>query len=173
MKRKLIYWPSPALRDVSRAVDPTLDRVQVLELIADMQETMHAHRGAGLSAIQVGVPLRVFIGGPISQNFGGPQAFINPVLVSTGGYLVQMNEGCLSVPGFFEKMKRWTEVTVTYRDETFALHENVKFQGFNAHLIQHELEHLDGKLYLDHLSKPRRSALLGNMQALKRAGKLR
>jgi len=165
---KLLYWPSPKLREVSSKVYE-LEQAKIAQLIADMKTVMYEHGGAGLSAIQVGVPLRIFVMHQLSRQ----QVFINPELVSTGGARIPMKEGCLSVPGFSEMIQRWTEVTVNYQDEGLVRHEGEKLEGFAAHVFQHELEHLDGKMYLDHIPKARRSTLLGNMQALKRAGKLR
>lgn len=166
MVRKLVYWPADILKRVSEPLAEAPDP----QLIADMLETMTAQHGAGLSAVQVGVLKRVLV---VDSASLGPKVFVNPVLTGHSTEMAVRREGCLSVPGFFEDIHRWLEVTITYRDEHFELHENVEFHGFIAHVLQHELEHLDGKLYLDHLPRARRSQILGNMQALRRAGKLK
>lgn len=162
---KLIYWPAAVLKKVSEP----LTEAPSPETISEMKSLMKAHHGAGLSAIQVGLPIRlVVVDWPL-----GPTVFVNPVITEFKKPFSPKREGCLSVPGFFEEIPRADEVVVTYRDEKFELHENVTFSGFLAHVLQHELEHLDGKLYLDHLSAAKRSAIMGNMMALRRAGKLR
>jgi peptide deformylase len=166
MTSKLVYWPA----DVLKKVSSPLIAAPELDLVSTMQNTMKAHQGAGLSAVQIGVPVRLIV---VDSAALGPGVFVNPVLLSASREGGHKNEGCLSVPGFFESIWRHDNIRVTYRDEKFELHENVEFQGFIAQVLQHEMEHLDGKMYLDHLSKARRSAILGNMQKLRRAGKLR
>lgn len=163
---KLVYWPAAILKRVSEALTAAPSAL----VVEEMKATMKAYRGAGLSAIQVGLPIRLVV---VDSASLGPSVFVNPVLIETRGKFEPKPEGCLSVPGFVEEVARAPEVVVTYRDENFELHENVLFHGFIAHVLQHELEHLDGKLYLDHLSAARRSAIMGNMQALRRAGKLK
>lgn len=165
MIRKLIYWPADILKRVSEPLIEAPDP----QLVADMLETMKAHGGAGLSAVQVGVLKRLVV---VDSASLGPKVFVNPVLTEHGTEMAVRREGCLSVPGFFEDIDRWLEVTVIYQDEKMQFHE-MEFHGFMAHVLQHELEHLDGKMYLDHLSRARRSQILGNMQALRRAGKLK
>ena len=159
--RKLVYWPAAILKQVSEP----LTEAPAPDLIADMREIMRLHNGAGISAVQVGELKRVLL--------AGDKVFVNPVFVSKSDEKVNRTEGCLSVPGFYEYVLRHQHVFVTYRDEKFELHENERFDGFLAHVLQHEIEHLDGKMYLDRLTSARRSQILGNMQALRRAGRLR
>lgn len=164
--RKLVYWPAGILKRVSEP----LTEAPSPELIGDMKAVMYAYGGAGLSAVQIGELKRLVV---IDSGALGPSVFVNPVIKEFRGARLPKLEGCLSVPGFFEYIMRSPEVVVTYQDETMQLHENVVFHGIIAHVLQHELEHLDGKLYLDHLPAARRSAIMGNMQALRRAGKLK
>lgn len=164
---KLIYWPAGILKQVSEPVGP--DEALDQQLVADMKAVMKAHNGAGLSAVQVGVLKRIVV---VDSASLGPSVFVNPKIVSHHGDKIPMREGCLSVPGFYEDILRFPEVVVAYQDEAMQAKEE-RFHGFIAHVLQHELEHLDGKLYLDHLTAARRSAIMGNMQALRRAGKLK
>lgn len=158
---KLVYWPAGILKRVSEPLTAAPDP----QLIADMKKTMTAHNGAGLSAIQIGVAQRIFL--------VGEKVFVNPVFISKSDEKVLRHEGCLSVPGFFENVLRHQHVFVSYRDENFELHENERFDGLQAHVLQHESEHLDGKLFLDYLPSARKSQIMGNIQAMKRAGKLK
>lgn len=159
--RKLVYWPAAILKQVSEP----LTEAPPADLVSDMREIMHRYNGAGISAVQVGELKRVLL--------VGDKVFVNPIFVSKSDEKVNRTEGCLSVPGFYENVLRHQHVFVTYRDEKFELHENERFDGFQAHVLQHELEHLDGKMYLDRLTSARRSQILGNMQALRRAGRLK
>ena len=161
MEYKLVYWPSPILKKVSEPLTAAPDP----ELVAGMRAVMRGHNGAGLSAVQVGVLQRVLL--------AGERVFVNPVIVPRADEKVNRTEGCLSVPGFYEYVLRHQHTFVTYRDEKFELHENERFDGHMAHVLQHEIEHLDGKMYLDRLTSARRSQILGNMQALRRAGRLK
>jgi peptide deformylase len=163
---KLVYWPAGILKQASVPLTQAPDG----GLIVVMKAIMRQYNGAGLSAVQIGELQRLFV---VDSGALGPSVFVNPVITEFVGDRVKMREGCLSVPGFFEEIYRAPIVKVTYRDEKFELHENVEFHGYMAHVIQHESEHLDGKLYLDHLPAATRSAIMGNMQKLRKAGKLR
>lgn len=163
---KLLYWPAAILKKISEELTAAPD----FQMVSDLKAVMRAHGGVGLSAIQVGIPIRLVV---VDSGALGPSVFVNPVITEFRGTKELKREGCLSVPGFTEYISRFPEIVVTYRDENFELHENVEFHGFIAHALQHELEHLDGKLYLDHLNAARRGAIMGNMQALRRAGKLK
>lgn len=139
---KLVYWPAAILKRVSEALTAAPDA----RIIEELKGVMSQHRGAGLSAIQVGLPIRLVV---VDSGALGPSVFINPEITEYRGERVPKKEGCLSVPGFTEEVKRFPEVVVTYRDENFVLHENVEFHGVIAHVLQHELEHLDGRLFID------------------------
>ncbi len=163
---KLVYWPADVLKRVSAPLTQAPDG----GLVVVMKAIMKQHGGAGLSAVQIGELQRLIV---VDSASLGPSVFVNPELVSGSVEGSKKREGCLSVPGFFEDIWRHDKIVISYRDEKFELHENVEFHGFMAHVLQHEMEHLDGKLYLDHLPKAKRSAILGNMQKLRKAGKLR
>ena len=163
---KLIYWPAGILRKVSLR----LEQPPATELVAGMKAIMRAHKGAGLSAIQVGVAQRLVV---VDSGVLGPSVFVNPHILEFCGERVKMREGCLSVPGFFEDIPRAPEVVVDYYDESMVCHHEVRLHGFMAHVLQHEMEHLDGKLYLDHLPNVRRGAIMGQMQSLRRQGLLK
>jgi peptide deformylase len=146
-KLDILTFPDPRLRvkalPVSR-VDADIQR-----LVDDMLETMYAAPGIGLAAIQVNVPRRVVVI-DISETHDQPLCLINPVIVSRDGE-EEMDEGCLSVPGFFETVKRAERVRVEALDrdgERFTLDAD----GLLAVCIQHEIDHLDGKLFVDHIS---------------------
>lgn len=158
---KLVYWPASILKKISLP----LGEAPSQELIDGMRATMKQHGGAGISAVQVGVLQRIILVADL--------VLVNPVIVSKSVESAVRREGCLSVPGFFEDIHRALEITVTYKNEKFEDRGPQEFHGFAAHVIQHELEHLDGKLYLDHLTPARRSQIMGNMQALRRAGRLK
>jgi len=163
----LVYWPSPILKKVSEPLTEAPDP----ELIATMQKVMYDHNGAGLSAIQIGIAKQLIV---IDNQAPDPRVFVNAQIVAEGptsAYLAR--EGCLSIPGVFEYVRRPGEITVTYRDENFMLHENVVFRGFTAHALSHEIEHTKGIVFVDHLTPARRSAIRVKMLNLKKVGMLK
>ena len=163
---KLVYWPAGILKQVSAPLTEAPDG----GLIVVMKAIMRQYNGAGLSAVQIGELQRLVV---VDSASLGPSVFVNPELVGKSDEKVLRREGCLSVPGFYEDVLRHQHIFVTYRDEKFELHENVRFDSFMAHVLQHEMEHLDGKMFLDRLPAAKRSAIMGNMQKLRKAGKLR
>lgn len=160
---KLVYWPSPVLKQVSQPV-----KAMVQSMIDEMYTLMKAHEGVGLSAIQVGFPLRFFI----LDVGAGLEVFTNPVIEKLEGVPRPVKEGCLSIPGFYDKVVRYPQVTVSYDDGGFQ-RQSSTYDGLRAQVIQHESEHLDGKLFIDRLTNAKRSTIMGNIQALKRAGRLK
>lgn len=144
---KLLLWPNPELKQVSEEVDLEWARTdQFKELLADMGETMLALGGVGISAVQVGVFDRVFV---MRDKKGGTQAFINPVITQTDGELEEKDEGCLSIPGIVEKVKRYPNVIVEALDPETGERKHWDLGGIEAQCAQHEIEHLDGKLFAD------------------------
>lgn len=136
--------PDPVLRQKSKRVR-NIDG-SIKKLIANMLETMHAAPGVGLAAPQVGIPLRVIaIGLPEQEDI----ALINPQIVRRRGERV-VNEGCLSVPGYIGELKRAESVTVKGRDRN-GKEIRVKANGLLAQALEHEIDHLNGVLYIDHL----------------------
>jgi peptide deformylase len=153
-KLDILTFPDPRLRVKALAVSRVDADIQ--RLVDDMLETMYAAPGIGLAAIQVNVPRRVVVI-DISETHDQPLCLINPVIVSRDGE-EEMDEGCLSVPGFFETVKRAERVRVEALDrggERFTLDAD----GLLAVCIQHEIDHLDGKLFVDHISMLKRQRI--------------
>ncbi|ADC62995.1 peptide deformylase [Allochromatium vinosum] len=143
----ILTFPDPRLRQKARPVEQVDD--QIRRLVDDMLETMYAAPGIGLAATQVDVQRQIIVI-DVSEGHDTPLCFINPRLVAREG-TEQMDEGCLSVPGFFETVTRAERVTVEALDrdgKPFKLDAD----GLLAVCIQHEMDHLDGKLFVDHIS---------------------
>lgn len=161
MIREIIIWPDPVLKrkcePIEKFDDPDLQR-----LLVDMEQTMLSARGAGLAAPQVGFALRAIT--IIVQNTGTPQAdgvpfevlkLLNPVVVEKRGHRM-VREGCLSLPGYFEDVQRASWVRVEAFDERGQKVE-VQGDGKLAQALQHEIEHLDGIVFVDHVSLLKRN----------------
>ncbi len=146
--RTILHYPDPRLRVQARAVECVDDRIR--KLVDDMAETMYAAPGVGLAATQIGEDVRLFIVDLADEDEPSAlRAFINPEIVARDGEQT-FREGCLSFPGVTEDVRRAAEVTVRALDrdgEPFEL----RADGLLAVAIQHELDHLDGKLMIDHL----------------------
>lgn len=139
--------PDPVLRQKAKRVKFFDSSIQ--KLIEDMRETMHAAEGVGLAAPQVGVPLRVVvIGLPEEEDI----ALINPEIVHKIGERV-VEEGCLSIPGYVGEVKRAISVTVKARDPG-GKEIRIKGDALLAHALEHEVDHINGVLYIDHLESP-------------------
>lgn len=146
--RALRLYGDRVLREVCRPVAP--DEPGLDDLIARMTATMERYRGVGLAAPQVGVPLRLFLAWLPEWGGRPPMVFVNPERVSASDREVPFDEGCLSFPGIYRDVIRPDAVTVAYRDETGA-ERRMKAEGLLARIIQHEMDHLDGVLFVDHL----------------------
>jgi peptide deformylase len=165
---ELVKAPDPRLKLVSQPiadVDKALRR-----FMNDMVQTMYAENGIGLAAIQVGVPKRLAV---IDLDPGGPNSkqlyLINPRIVEASGELSTFHEGCLSVPEVWDDVKRPARLTVEYTDE-HGDKQTVTADGLFATCLQHEIDHLNGRLFIDHLSKLKRSIALRKSAKLKRQG---
>ena len=165
---ELVKAPDPRLKLVSQPVadvDKSLRR-----FMDDMVETMYAENGIGLAAIQVGVPKQVAV---IDLDPGGPNSkqlyIINPRIVEASGELSTFHEGCLSVPEVWDDVKRPARLTVEYTDE-HGNKQTAPADGLFATCLQHEIDHLNGRLFIDHLSKLKRSIALRKSAKLKRQG---
>lgn len=146
--RPIKTYPDPILRTVCQAIDH-IDQ-DTVALCDDMVETMRLAHGAGLAANQVGVPARLIVLDPRSKKESKPLILINPVIVEQDSEEVN-EEGCLSFPKFYEYIKRAKKVLVKaidLRGESFEM----ECDGFLARAVQHELDHLNGILLIDHLS---------------------
>jgi peptide deformylase len=162
-KLEILTFPDERLRRRAGPVEVVDDSVRAL--IDDMFETMYDAPGIGLAAIQVNVPKRVVVI-DISDEKNEPLCFINPEIVSRDG-LEQMEEGCLSVPGFYETVTRAERVTVRAlaRDgKPFELDTD----GLLAVCIQHEIDHLDGRLFVDHISSLKRHRIRKKLEKERR-----
>ncbi|MFT3735557.1 MAG: peptide deformylase [Rhodocyclaceae bacterium] len=143
----ILHFPDPRLHKIAAPVKQVDSRIR--QLVADMAETMYAAPGIGLAATQVDVHERVLVI-DASEDKSGLRAFINPEIIERSGEQI-CEEGCLSVPGIYEKVSRsgWIRVrALNEKGETFEL----EAEGLMAVCIQHEIDHLDGKVFVEHLS---------------------
>ncbi len=151
---ELVTYDDPRLRARSEPTDPD----EVRELVPQMFETMYAEEGIGLAAVQVGRPLRVFI---TKVRDDRERVYINPEIVETSIEEDTAEEGCLSIPDTRADVTRPARVSVqatSLKGRTFRLNA----QGLLARAIQHELDHLNGRLFIDHLDEPERAELLAD-----------
>lgn len=147
--REILTYPDKRLRERARPVaDATSSEVR--DLVRDLAETMYAAPGVGLAATQIGVPLRVAVTDINWKNEGEPRdlkVWINPEIIRAEGH-ARFEEGCLSVPEVFEEVDRAASISVTWLDEEGSRH-TADFDGFQAVALQHEFDHLDGRLFID------------------------
>lgn len=157
-------YGSPVLR--KKCEDITPDYPGLEELIKNMYETMYDSSGIGLAAPQVGLAIRVFVvdGSPIEdiEPAGFKQTFINPTIIKEWGEPWKYEEGCLSIPTVRENVYRRPELTIRYLDENFKEHEK-SFNGMAARIIQHEYDHIEGKLFVDLISPLKRNLIKGKL----------
>jgi peptide deformylase len=152
--RDILHYPDPRLRNRAAPVDCVDDAVR--QLLDDMLETMYAAPGIGLAAIQVNVPKRV-VTIDLSEHGDQPLCLVNPEILERSGS-VETEEGCLSVPGIYESVERaeWIRARALDRDgKAFEF----EAEGMLAVCVQHEIDHLDGKLFVDHLSQLKRQRI--------------
>jgi peptide deformylase len=155
--REIIKLPDPRLRLVSKPVATVTDDIRTL--VADMFETMYAAPGIGLAAIQVGVPQRVVTLDLAKKDEAKqPLVVINPELVWSSEERATYEEGCLSIPEFYEEVERPAQVKVRYTDLDGQAHE-VEANGLLATCLQHEIDHLNGIMFIDHISKLKRDRI--------------
>jgi peptide deformylase len=162
MIHDIVIYPDPRLKLVSEEV--TAFDEELHTLLEDMYETMIAKNGVGLAAIQIGVPKRVLIVNvPISQGEGEPAIqppentleIINPVITYRSEEMVDFEEGCLSVPGYYADITRHAMITLEYQDRHGQTHR-IEDDEFLSIALQHEIDHLDGKLFIEKLSFTKR-----------------
>lgn len=155
----ILHYPDPRLHQVARRVERVDDGIR--KLINDMAKTMYAAPGVGLAATQVDVPLRIVII-DISGSRDQLQVFVNPELVAATG-VAEREEGCLSVPGVYEKVRRSERVTVRALDadgQPFTLDATELL----AVCIQHEMDHLEGRVFVEKLSRLKQSRILARLR---------
>ncbi len=160
----ILEFPDPRLRTQARPVVAVDDRVR--RLVDDMFETMYAAPGIGLAATQVNVHEQVVVM-DVSEDSSQPMVFINPEVEITGEGQCEYEEGCLSVPGFFETVSRPDRIRVKALDREGEPFE-MEPEGLLAVCIQHELDHLNGKLFVDHLSALKRQRIKSKLEKLQR-----
>ena len=161
--RPIVEVPDPRLREISKPVEGVDDELRTL--VADMFETMYDAPGIGLAAIQVGVPLRVLVidlqepeeeeGEPVRD----PKVFINPEVLWHSDSEVPYTEGCLSVPEQYAEVMRPDRIRARWRDVEGNTYEE-EIEGLLAVCLQHEMDHLNGVLFIDHLSRLKRDMVL-------------
>ena len=172
----IIETPDPILRQISTPVEEVTDELRTL--IDDMFQTMYAAPGIGLAAIQVGVPKRLLVidlqepeeegGEPVRD----PLVFINPEIVETSDTLQVYSEGCLSVPDMYAEVERPDRIRARWLDRDGKPHEE-EIDGLLAICLQHEMDHLEGILFIDHLSRLKRDMIIKKLaKARKERGKL-
>ncbi len=183
--REILEVPDPRLKIVSSPVEPDEFNDELKTLVSDMFETMYDAPGIGLAAIQVGVPKRVLVidlqerdmeADPIKDEDGNekqpvindPRVFINPVILNPAEELNTYEEGCLSVPEIFADVDRPATCTVTYQDLDGKEHTE-DLEGLLATCLQHEMDHLEGILFIDHLSRLKRQMALRKLKKLRAA----
>jgi peptide deformylase len=159
----IVEVPDPRLRQISSPVETVDDGVR--KLVADMFETMYAAPGIGLAAIQVGVPKRILVidlqepeeegGEPVKK----PLVFINPEILGHSDQDVPYSEGCLSIPDQYAEVDRPDLIRARWLDEQGVAHEE-EIDGLLAVCLQHEMDHLNGILFIDHLSRLKRDMVL-------------
>lgn len=160
--RPILTAPNPILRQKSRPVEVVDDAVRTL--MDDMLETMYAAPGIGLAAIQIGEPLRVIVMDLAgSDEEPEPRYFINPVIVNPSGETKPYEEGCLSVPDFSDEVERPARCKVEYLDYSGAP-QTLEAEGLLAVCIQHEMDHLEGVLFIDRLSRLKRDRVLKRLK---------
>lgn len=168
----IVEIPDPRLRLFSKPVETIDDTTRAF--VADMLDTMYAAKGIGLAAIQVGVDQRILVidlqegedeeGKPVRS----PHAYINPEILSVSDEVSSYSEGCLSIPEQYADVERPARCRVRWQDEQGGVHEE-ELDGLLATCMQHEIDHLNGVLFIDHISRLKRGMLLKKLDKARRA----
>ena len=163
-KLEILEFPDPRLRTVAKPVEKVDDELR--KLIDDMIETMYDASGIGLAATQVNVHQRLLVM-DLSEERNEPKVYINPQIPPLTDELAPYEEGCLSVPGFYEKVKRAARVRINALDRDGNAFE-VEADELLATCIQHEIDHLDGKLFVDYVSRLKRDRIKKKLEKIHR-----
>ncbi|ERP89331.1 MAG: peptide deformylase [Alcanivoracaceae bacterium] len=163
-KLEILEFPDPRLRTVAKPVEKVDDELR--KLIDDMFETMYDAPGIGLAATQVNVHKRVIVM-DLSEDKSEPRVFINPEITPLTDDLAPYEEGCLSVPGFYEKVKRPARVKIKALDRDGNVFEE-EADELLATCIQHEIDHLEGKLFVDYVSRLKRDRIKKKLEKVHR-----
>jgi peptide deformylase len=175
MKLPIYLYGHPVLRRVCK--DVPADYAELKTLVDNMYQTMYASEGVGLAAPQIGRDDRIVVidSDPVKEAFpeceGRKLTLINPEIEILDGEKITRGEGCLSLPGLSENVTRVEHINLKWVDENFEAHEE-EISGYLARIVQHECDHLEGKLYIDHIS-PIRKQLIKNKLHNIIAGKIR
>ena len=161
----VLTYPDPRLRQVAEPVAAVDDGIR--QLVDDMAETMYAAPGIGLAAIQVDVPRRVIVI-DVSEDRTALKVFINPVITSSEGEQ-EREEGCLSLPGVYAPVRRADSIVVQALDRD-GNEFSLRAEGLLAVCIQHEIDHLDGKVFVDYLSRMKRDRIRKRLVKQERRG---
>lgn len=175
MKLPIVAYGDPVLRKKAEEIDE--DYPQLDKLIDNMFDTMYGARGVGLAAPQIGLPIRLFVvdaspfaeddedepGDPSVKDF--KKVFINPIIVEETGEKWAFSEGCLSIPDITEDVMRPENLVINYLDENFEEHE-MELTGLAARIVQHEYDHIEGKLFTDKLSPLKKTMLKSKLDAI-------
>lgn len=162
----IVLYGSPILRKVAEEIPK--DYPNFKQFVADMFETMYVSDGVGLAAPQIGKSLRLFVidGTAMAEDDpsleGFKKAFVNPQIIEEGGDDFAFTEGCLSLPNIREEIKRPGTVRIQYYDEDFQFFDEI-YTGVKARIIQHEYDHLQGILLIDHINPLKRKLLKGKL----------
>lgn len=162
-KLKILEFPDPRLRKKAQPVEMVDQALK--QLIDDMFETMYDAPGIGLAATQVDVHRRLLVA-DVSADKNEPWVLINPVIIEQDGVEVT-EEGCLSVPGYYEEVQRAEHIRVRYLDRD-GIEVESEFDGLLAVCVQHEIDHLDGKLFVDYLSEAKRQRIRKRLEKERR-----
>ena len=163
--KTILTEPDKLLRQISKPVEKVGDIER--ELMKDMLDTMYAAKGIGLAAIQIGVPKRIIVM-DISkeENKKKPMYFVNPIIIKKNDEKVTYEEGCLSVPNQFAEIDRPSKCEVEYLDYN-GNKQHLKAEGLLATCIQHEMDHLEGILFIDYLSKLKKTIIIKKLSKQK------
>jgi peptide deformylase len=164
---EILHFPDPRLRKTARPVGRVDD--QIRQTVDNLYETMYGAPGIGLAATQVNIQKRIIVI-DISEGKNQPLCLINPQILERSGE-EEMEEGCLSVPGFFEPVRRAERVRARALDREGQAFE-VETEGLLAVCIQHEIDHLDGKLFVDYLSPLKRQRIRARLEKQRRQGRV-
>lgn len=168
--KPIITIPDPILKQVSKPVEMVNDEIRAL--IKDMLDSMYEAKGIGLAAIQIGVPLRILVmdlvwGKEEAGDARLPRVFINPEILEKTEETTPYEEGCLSVPEFYEEIQRPSRVQIKYLNEEGK--EVIEWaEGMFATCIQHEMDHLNGVLFIDYLSRLKKERALAKVKKAKK-----
>lgn len=169
MALPIYLYGQPVLRKVAEEIDKEYPKLK--ELVASMFDTMYESEGVGLAAPQIGLSIRLLVIDTtvLADDFpeceGFKRVMINANIIECNNEEVSLEEGCLSLPGIHEKVSRPTLIRVRYMDENFVKHEEI-VQGFNARAVQHEYDHLEGKLFIDYISTIRKQLIKSKLNSI-------